>query len=85
MLLALASSTPDSGTRCYANDSDGGYIFPPVSGAMYLLVASAAHDVRAGFSLLVGRSCGGHCAFGVGLLNQYGIMNIAAMTVLVST
>lgn len=52
---------------------------------MYLLFASTTHDLRAGFSLLVGGSCAGHRAFGVGLLTVYGFMLSAAMTVIVSS
>lgn len=52
---------------------------------MYLLVASTAHDLGAGFSLLVGGESAGHRSFGLCLLIMYGIMIAAAMKVLVST
>ena len=64
---------------------ESGYLLSTVTGAMYLLVASTTHDLRAGYSLLVNGSCAGHRAFGIGLLIVYGIMITAAMTVLVST
>lgn len=59
-------------------------LLPAVVVAMYLLFASTTHDLRAGFSLLVGGLCAGHRAFGVGLLTVYGFMISAAMTVIVS-
>lgn len=61
------------------------YLLPSFVGAMYLLVASTAHDFRAGFSLLVDGLCVGHHAFGIGILALYGLMLSAAITVIVST
>ena len=64
---------------------ESGSLLPSVTGAMYLLIASTTHDMRAGYSLLFSGSSAGHRAFGIGLLIVYGIMITAAMTVLVST
>lgn len=85
MLIALARTAPASDTSSSTDDTQSGYLLPSVTGAMYLLVASTAHDLRAGFSLLVDGSCSGHRVFGIGLLVVYGIMVTAAMMVLVST
>ena len=64
---------------------ESGSLLPSVTGAMYLLIASTTHDLRAGYSLSFSGSSAGHRAFGIGLLIVYGIMITAAMTVLVST
>lgn len=86
VLIILARSTTLSITASSAGRSDASdYELPSVIGAMYLLVASTSHDLRAGFTLLVDGSCLCHRAFGVGLLIVYGIMISAAMIVLVST
>lgn len=61
------------------------YLLPAVTGAMYLLLSSTAHDLRAGFSMLVDGRCPGQRSFGFGLLVVYGIMITVAMTVLAST
>ena len=60
-------------------------LLPPLIGAMYLLVASTIHDLRAGYSLLVDGTLTGHRAFGFSLLVVYGLMVYATMTVLMST
>lgn len=86
MLIVVARVKSNSDTGGSADDDDeSDYLLPSVTGAMYLLVASTAHDLRAGYSLLVDGRCAGHRAFGTGLLVVYGIMVSAAMTVLVST
>lgn len=86
MLIFLAIATPSSAPKSSAKEGDeSGYLLPSVTGAMYLLVASTAHDFRAGFSLLVDGDCAAHRSFGIGLLVVYGIMISAALTVLVST
>ena len=64
---------------------ESGSLLPSVTGAMYLLIASTTHDLRAGYSLSFSGSSAGHRAFVIGLLIVYGIMITAAMTVLVST
>ena len=81
-LIVLAQRPSNSDTD---TGRESGYLLPSVTGAMYLLVASTTHDLRAGYSLSVNGSCAGHRAFGIGLLIVYGIMITAAMTVLVST
>ena len=86
ILLTKASwiSDPErSGDDTHSEETS--YLLPSVTGAMYLLVASTTHDLRAGYVLLVDGSRAGHRAFGMGLLIVYGIMIAAAMTVLVST
>lgn len=86
MLVVLAGATSNSDTNTAVNNrEESGYILPTVTGAMYLLVASTAHDLHAGFSLMVDGSRAGHRAFGIGVLILYVIMIDAAMTVLVST
>eukprot|EP00904_Undaria_pinnatifida_P010742 jgi/Undpi1/6799/HiC_scaffold_21.g09275.m1 len=87
MLIVLARATSESDTSSGGDDAgDSGHLLPSVTGAIYLLIASTAHDLCAGFSLrLVNGLCAGHRAFGVGLLVVHGIMTSAAMTVLVST
>lgn len=81
-LIVLAEKVPNPDTNA---GEESGLLLPSVTGAMYLLIASTAHDLRAGFSLLVDGSCAGHRAFGIALLVVYGIMIDASMTVLVST
>ena len=68
-----------------AGQEESPYVLPAMTGAMYLLIASTAHDVRAGFSLLVDGTCAGHRTFGVGLLIVHGVMITAAISVLLST
>ena len=86
MLIFLARTGPDSDTTSSAEDSEKSrYLLASVTGAMYLLVASTTHDLRAGFSLLVDGQCAGHRVFGLGLLVVYVVMISAGMTVLVST
>lgn len=84
IVVARVKSNSDAGGSADGDD-ESGYLLPSVTGAMYLLVASTAHDLRAGYSLLVDGRRVGHRAFGTGLLVVYGIMVSAAMTVLVST
>ena len=81
-LIVLAERPSDSDPD---TNKESGYLLPSVTGAMYLLIASTTHDLRAGYSLSVNGSCAGHRAFGIGLLIVYGVMITAAMTVLVST
>ena len=81
-LIVLAERPSDSDPD---TNKESGYLLPSVTGAMYLLVASTTHDLRAGYSLSFSGSCAGHRAFGIGLLIVYGIMMTSAMTVLVST
>ena len=81
-LIVLAQRPSNSDTD---TGRESGYLLPSVTGAMYLLVASTTHDLRAGYSLSVNGSCAGHRGFGIGLLVVYGIMITAAMTVPVST
>ena len=80
IVLAREESTLDADSNVEAD-----YLLPSVAGAMYLLVISTAHDLCAGFSLLVNGPCAGHRTFGIGLLVVYGMMITAAMTVLVKT
>lgn len=68
-----------------AGQEESPYVLPAMTGAMYLLIASTAHDFRAGFSLLVDGTCAGHRTFGVGLLIVHGVMITAAISVLLST
>ena len=69
IVLAQRPSNSDPDTN-----KESGYLLPSVTGAMYLLVASTTHDLRAGYSLSFSGSCVGHRAFGIGLLIVYGIM-----------
>lgn len=88
MLIALARSTTSSDTASN-EDVDSGeeasVVMTAVTGAIYLLVVSTSHDLRAGFALLVGGGRAGHRAFGAVLLLVYGIMVSSALTVLAST
>lgn len=86
MLTFLARATSNSEVgNTQADDGQSANLLPSVTGAMYLLIASTTHDLRAGFSLLVDGSCPGHRAFGIGLLVVYAIMSSAAVRVLMST
>ena len=80
IVLAQRPSNSDPDTN-----KESGYLLPSVTGAMYLLIASTTHDLRAGYSLPFSGSSAGLRAFGIGLLIVYEIMITAAMTVLVST
>lgn len=86
MLIYLDRVTSNSEAgNSPAENGQSPYLLPSVTGAMYLLIASTTHDVRAGFSLLVDGSCPGHRAFGLSLLVVYAVMSSAAVTVLMST
>lgn len=83
MLIVLAKKTTDSYTDSI--DDDPGNLLAAIVGAMYLLVASTTHDLRAGYSLLMEGPSAGHHAFALDLLIVYGIMILTAMTVLLLT
>lgn len=85
--MPIVLAGPTSNTSPVSSDEDSresDCLLPSVTGAMYLLVASTSHDLRAGFLLLVDGLCAGHRAFGIGFLVVYGIMTSAAMTVFMS-
>lgn len=86
MLVTLAGRSSVSTTDSSLDGrEESGFLLPSVTGAMYLLVASTTHDLRAGFSLLVDGPFTNHRAFGISLLIMYCTMITAAMKVLVST
>lgn len=88
MLIVLARAAPSSGAGV-TGDDDGSqteqYVLASVTGAMYLLVASTTHDLRAGYSLFVDGPDAHHRAFGIGILTVFVVMISSAMNVLVST
>lgn len=88
MLIVLAKAAPSSGAGV-TGDVDGShteeYVLASVTGAMYLLIASTTHDLRAGYALFVDGPDAHHRAFGIGMLTVFVVMISAAMNVLVST
>lgn len=77
-------SDSSDGTEIDSSDSSDGanYSMASATGAMYILVANTAPDLRAGFSLLVDGWFLHHRIFGVVLLTLFWLMLTAAMRVL---
>lgn len=88
MLIVLTISTASSDTDLTEDAGGGGrteFVLVSVTGAIYLLMISTSHDLRAGFSLLVDGTRAGDRAFGATLFVVYGVMIGSALTVLAST
>lgn len=63
-------------------EQPAGYTMASVTGAMFLLVATTLHDLRAGSSLAVNGKRVSHRVFGVGLLIVWGLMITTGMKAL---